>query len=139
MEYRLFYQNADGQVIATKEKMNPIKQDVKKGLYDTQFFAFCSHVIITHPCIYNFLKVTSDMLLTSTHKRVIHETTDVSHKHGKAQNILMPTPKKVVITIQSMFVKLVPEYQPVVKSFKELIHIICSADNEVVLSEHIII
>ena len=24
--------------IATKEKMNPIKQDVKKGLYDTQFF-----------------------------------------------------------------------------------------------------
>ena len=79
------------------------------------------------------------MLLTSTHKRVIHGTTDVSHKHGKTQNILMPTPKKVVITIQSMFVKLVPEYQPVVKSFKELIHIICSADNEAILSEYVII
>ena len=34
--------------IATKEKMNPIKQDVKKGLYDTQFFAFCSHVTNIH-------------------------------------------------------------------------------------------
>ena len=35
--------------IATKEKMNPIKQDVKKGLYyDTNYFAFYSHVTDTN-------------------------------------------------------------------------------------------
>ena len=35
--------------IATKEKMNPIKQDVKKGLYDTHFFfTFRSHVTNIH-------------------------------------------------------------------------------------------
>ena len=34
--------------IATKEKMNPIKQDVKKGLYDAHFFAFRSHVTNIH-------------------------------------------------------------------------------------------
>ena len=61
------------------------------------------------------------MLQTSTHKRATHGTTVVSHKHGKTQNILMPTPKKVVTMTQSMFVKLVPEYQPVVKSSKEQI------------------
>ena len=73
------------------------------------------------------------MLQTSTHKRVTHGTTDVSHKHGKTQNILMPTPKKVVTMTQSMFVKLVPEYQPVVKSFKELIQILSYVLSQIIL------
>ena len=44
--------------IATKEKMNPIKQDVKKGLYDAHFFLL---FVLTWPISTRFYKILGNL------------------------------------------------------------------------------
>jgi hypothetical protein len=71
--------------IATKEKMNPIKQDVKKVN-----FYLCSKQII----VYN-LRATSDTSPMFTPSEDTHGTTVASPRPGRTPSTLTRTPTKV--------------------------------------------
>merc|ERR1712106_561812 len=121
LEYRLFYKNAEGQVIspfhdipcnagdkiynmvvevprwtnakmevATKEKMNPIKQDIKKGA-----LRYVANVYPQRGYPWNYGCIP---------------------QLGRTQNTLTRTPRRAVMTIQLTCVRLAPVSQPVARS-----------------------